>query len=208
MFFKFARKVFVASLVFASACVVLQAPAEAQVLRSTFIQTGDRTLVPFGWVDFCNRYQGECETRQLPPRDIDLTPANYRKIAQVNRWVNANIVARSDKEQWGVIDRWDYPTTGQGDCEDYVLLKRRMLMDMGFPRQALLITVVRDEQGDGHAVLTVKTNRGEFVLDNLREGVLPWSATPYRFVKRQSQSDQNLWVDIGDFATAPRVASR
>jgi len=68
--------------------------------------------------------------------------------------------------------------------------------------------VVRDERGDGHAILTVRTNKGEFVLDNLREGVQPWTATPYRFVKRQSQTDPNLWVDIGDFATSPRVAAR
>jgi predicted transglutaminase-like cysteine proteinase len=81
-------------------------------------------------------------------------------------------------------------------------------MEEGFPRSSLLVTVVRDERGDGHAVLTVKTNKGEFVLDNLRDGVRPWSESPYRFVKRQSQQDQNLWVDIGDFATGPRVAAR
>jgi predicted transglutaminase-like cysteine proteinase len=39
------------------------------------------------------------------------------------------------------------------DCEDYVLLKRRMLMQAGWPREALLVTVVRDKKGDGHAVL-------------------------------------------------------
>lgn len=207
MFFRVARRLF-ATAVVASACIVLQSPSQARVLQSTFIQTGERTLVPFGWIDFCSRYAGECDARPLQPKVINLTAANYRKIAKVNRWVNANIAARSDQEQWKAVDRWDYPTTGQGDCEDYVLLKRHMLMDMGFPRQALLVTVVRDERGDGHAVLTVKTNRGEFVLDNLREGVLPWTATPYRFVKRQSQTDQNLWVDIGDFASPPRVALR
>ena len=65
-----------------------------------------------------------------------------------------------------MVERWNYPDDGYGDCEDYVLLKRRMLMQAGWPREALLITVVRDKKGDGHAVLTVKTNRGEFVLDN------------------------------------------
>ncbi len=78
---------------------------------------------------------------------------------------------------------------GKGDCEDYVLLKRRMLMQAGWPREALLITVVRDKKGDGHAVLTVKTDKGDFILDNQAENVLLWSETGYRFVKRQSQSD-------------------
>ena len=75
----------------------------------------------------------------------------------------------TDMEHWGVSERWNYPDDGYGDCEDYVLLKRRMLMQAGWPRQALLVTVVRDKQGDGHAVLTVKTDKGEFILDNQTE---------------------------------------
>ncbi len=47
---------------------------------------------------------------------------------------------------------------GYGDCEDYALLKRKMLMQAGWPREALLMTVVRDKKGEGHAVLTVKTD--------------------------------------------------
>jgi predicted transglutaminase-like cysteine proteinase len=206
MFAKVARFLTTA-IAIASVTVTLQAPAQAQALKATYINVGERTLVPYGWLEFCSRYQGEC-AGVGSAADIDLTPANYRRISQVNRWVNSAIVARSDQEQWGVVDRWDHPTTGQGDCEDYVLMKRRLLMEEGFPRSSLLVTVVRDERGDGHAVLTVKTNKGEFVLDNLRDGVRPWSESPYRFVKRQSQQDQNLWVDIGDFATGPRVAAR
>ena len=207
MFAKVARVITTAIAVL-GVSATLQAPAQAQVVKSTYINVGERTLVPFGWLEFCNRYQGECASGAAPVADIDLTAANFKRIAQVNRWVNASIVARADQEQWGVVDRWDYPTTGQGDCEDYVLLKRRLLIEEGFPRSALLVTVVRDERGDGHAVLTVKTNKGEFVLDNLREGVKPWTASPYRFVKRQSQQDPNVWVDIGDFASGPRVAAR
>ena len=97
------------------------------------------------------------------------------------------------------------PDDGKGDCEDYVLLKRRMLMQAGWPREALLITVVRDKKGDGHAVLTVKTDKGDFVLDNQEEQVLLWSDTGYRFVKRQSQSNPNNWVALGD--PRPTVAT-
>src|SRR5664279_5762749 len=101
----------------------------------------------------------------------------------------------------------NYPDDGKGDCEDYVLLKRRMLMQAGWPREALLITVVRDKKGDGHAVLTVKTNKGEFILDNQEAQVLAWNKTGYRFVKRQSQSDPNLWVALGEPQGAPATVS-
>src|SRR5205085_243851 len=104
-------------------------------------------------------------------------------------------------------ERWNYPDDGYGDCEDYVLLKRKMLMQAGWPRQALLITVVRDKQGDGHAVLTVKTDKGEFILDNQTEEVLLWSETEYRFVKRQSQTDPNVWIALGDSRPAAATAT-
>jgi len=106
-----------------------------------------------------------------------------------------------------VVERWNYPDDGYGDCEDYVLLKRRMLMQAGWPRQALLITVVRDKRGDGHAVLTVKTDKGEFILDNQNADILLWSDTGYRFVKRQSQSDPNAWVALGGTRPAPATAA-
>ena len=110
----------------------------------------------------------------------------------------------TDMDHWGVVERWNYPDDGYGDCEDYVLHKRKMLMQAGWPREALLITVVRDRNGDGHAILTVKTDKGEFILDNQTDEILLWSETGYRFVKRQSQADPNIWIALGDTATARR----
>ena len=90
-------------------------------------------------------------------------------MQRVNLWVNSHVKPMTDMDHWGVVERWNYPDDGYGDCEDYVLLKRKMLMQEGWPREALLITVVRDQNGDGHAVLTVKTDKGEFILDNQSE---------------------------------------
>ena len=104
----------------------------------------------------------------------------------------------TDMDHWGVVERWNYPEDGYGDCEDYVLLKRRLLIQRGWPREALLVTVVLDNEGVGHAVLTVTTDKGDYVLDNKREDVLLWSKTGYGFVKRQSQSDPNIWVSLID----------
>jgi predicted transglutaminase-like cysteine proteinase len=83
-----------------------------------------------------------------------------------------------------------------------------MLIEEGFPRQALLLTVVKEKNGDGHSVLTVKTNRGEFVLDNLSNEMRPWTRAPYRFVKRQSQQNQNAWLAIAPATSAPLYVSR
>ena len=82
-----------------------------------------------------------------------------------------------------------------------------MLIRAGWPREALLLTVVRDRKDEGHAVLTVKTDRGEFILDNQVEEILPWYETGYRFMKRQSQGDPNVWVNLSDSRAAAAAAS-
>ena len=126
---------------------------------------------------------------------------------RINNWVNEHVKPMTDLDHWGVVERWNYPDDGYGDCEDYVLLKRKMLIQAGWPRQALLITVVRDKKGEGHAVLTVKTDKGEFILDNQNDEILLWADTGYRFVKRQSQSDPNVWVSLGDPRPAAATAA-
>lgn len=186
----------------------LQTPTEARDARGRYIAVGKQTLIPYGWVDFCNRYDNECRTQPVAAQDVQHSAVSASIMKRINTWVNVNIKPRSDQDHWRKVDRWDYPTDGFGDCEDYVLLKRKLLIEEGFPRQALLVTVVKDERGDGHAVLTVKTTNGEFVLDNLNDRVLPWSKVPYRFVKRQSQTDPNVWVEIGEPTSAPLVVSR
>ena len=175
--------------------------------RIDYVAVGEVARPPIGWVEFCVEYQPECNTKSSAPRDVVLTSKARTDMVKVNNWVNDNIKPITDLEHWGVVERWNYPDDGKGDCEDYVLLKRRMLMQAGWPREALLITVVRDKKGDGHAVLTVKTNRGEFVLDNQETQVLAWNKTGYRFVKRQSQSDPNLWVALGEPHGAPATVS-
>src|SRR5476651_1064438 len=176
--------------------------------RAAFIEVGEPARAPIGWVEFCVRYKGECNTRPSTPRDVVLTPKAWADMVKVNSWANENIQPITDLEHWGVVEQWDYPDDGKGDCEDYVLLKRRMLMQAGWPREALLITVVRDKKGDGHAVLTVKTNRGEFILDNQESEVLAWNKTGYKFVKRQSQADPNIWVALGTQNSPATVSSR
>jgi predicted transglutaminase-like cysteine proteinase len=175
--------------------------------RPLFISIGAVTHPPIGWVEFCVEYDPECRTKPSMPRDVVLSTQAWKDLQRLNHWVNVNIKPMTDMDHWGVIERWNYPDDGYGDCEDYVLLKRRMLMQAGWPREALLITVVRDQNGDGHAVLTVKTDQGEFILDNQTDEIMLWADTGYRFVKRQSQADPNVWVSLGEPRSAPATAS-
>jgi len=190
-----------------SALLAFQLPTQANsVTAATYAAVGAETSVPWGWVDFCERYQGECDGERLSALDINLSAKAIGEIARINKWVNAHVEPVSDADHWNMADRWDYPFDGRGDCEDYALLKRKLLIEIGFPRQALLMTVVKDEHQEGHAILTLKTSKGEFVLDNLNDDMKPWTMTGYRFVKRQSQEDPNVWVQLGQPQEAPSTA--
>jgi predicted transglutaminase-like cysteine proteinase len=179
------------------------AAAQARLLQASYAAVGAETSVPYGWVDFCGRRPEECKVQRLPALDVRLTDRAWEALDSVNRSVNAAIEPISNLEHWGtMLDHWDYPIDGKGDCKIYALYKRKLLLGQGFPRQALLMTIVFDREGEGHAILTVKTDHGEFVLDNLSDEIRPWTATGYRFVKRQSQEDPNLWVSIGEAPSA------
>src|SRR5438093_9363916 len=181
--------------------------AHAANERPLFIGLGASARAPIGWVEFCSEYPRECDGKPLEARDVVLTAKAWKDLQRINKWVNDAIRPMTDLDHWGVVERWSYPDDGYGDCEDYVLLKRKLLMQAGWPRQALLITVVRDQKGEGHAVLTVKTDKGEFILDNQEDQILLWSETSSRFVKRQSQTDENVWVSLGDNRQALATAA-
>jgi predicted transglutaminase-like cysteine proteinase len=199
-------KVSAAATLVALSLVATQQTTAAEE-RPLFISVGETTRAPIGWVEFCIEYDPECKTKPSTPRDVVLSGQAWKDLVRVNRWVNSTVKPMTDMDHWGVVERWNYPDDGYGDCEDYVLQKRRMLMQAGWPREALLITVVRDRNNDGHAVLTVKTDKGEYILDNQTDDIVLWSDTGYRFVKRQSQSDPNAWVALGEPRAVPLTAT-
>ncbi len=152
---------------------------------------------PVGFVEFCDRYPEECRPIGRPTTfQIRLTPTRWDLIRQVNAYINRKVKPLTDQEIYNRPEVWEYPTSGVGDCEDYVLLKKRYLEALGFPPEALLIAVVLDENGGGHAVLLVRTDRGDFALDNRRNRILPWNRTGYTYLLRQSQRDPGQWVAI------------
>src|SRR6476619_1577450 len=182
-------------------------PSGAAANDVLFVSLGPATRPPIGWVEFCSDNPIECKITASAPRDVVLSNKAWTDLVRINKWVNDNVKPMTDMDHWGVVEKWSYPDDGYGDCEDYALLKRRMLMEAGWPREALLMTVVRERNGDGHAILTVKTDKGEFILDNQEERILLWSETSYHFVKRQSQADPNRWVALGDPRPTTATAS-
>lgn len=162
---------------------------------------------PYGWVDFCRRNPQECAVSASEPDRVRLDERVWRMIQTVNRQVNAEIQPITDMDHWGVIERWDIPTDGMGDCEDYVLLKRQRLTQAGLPARALRATVVVDAAGEGHAVLMLRTDRGDYILDNKRDSILPWGQTGYMFIKRERQESFG-WTSLGGAVSPSETAAR
>ena len=168
---------------------------------------GRTTSAPIGYVQFCAQNPADCGHGNGRGGRIRLDAADYAQLRKVNDDINARIQPLTDLEHYGAVERWTYPDDGYGDCEDYVLLKRRTLIALGWPAETLLIAVVRDKRGDGHSVLMVATDHGDLVLDNQEAEILPWYETGYRYVKRQKQGDPDAWVSLGDVG-APATVGR
>lgn len=162
---------------------------------------------PYGFVRFCDGHPDECQTGASNDARFEATPERLSELDEVNRAINKLIEPATDTEIYGVNELWTIPSQ-KGDCEDFALLKRRMLMERGWPASSLLMTVVRDEKNEGHAILTARTTQGDFVLDNKNEEVRLWTQTPYHYVMRQSYINPRVWVslDPSDAVSSSAVA--
>lgn len=180
---------------------------------TNFSQTGAIAKPPIGWAQLCSTHPEDCESPAeimaiaQGQQVIPLTAENWATLNRINALINDTIEQVSDLDHYGVLEWWAYPDDGKGDCEDLQLLKRKLLAEAGLPRQTLLMTVVRDTHGEGHAVLMVRTDRGDLVLDSRNSTIKPWQKTGYKFIKRQSQDDQNIWVYFGDGTDSLTTAS-
>lgn len=185
--------------VFSVVCAVLVASTAAygspKTPESPFMRVFGAAAPPYGFVQFCQSFSRECVTSDTASNRMSATPARLAELDRVNRAINEAIQPATDEEIFGVVEFWTIPGL-RGDCEDYAILKRRMLIERGWPASALLLTVVLDEAGDGHAVLTVRTSHGDFILDNKVDDVKLWTQTPYHFVMRQSYVNAKSWMAL------------
>ncbi len=184
-----------------SVILALAPAAPAMALDFTnvaYIQTSvGTTSIPVGHLEFCNTHPAECRQndRVVPAMALDET--TWQQLVSVNAYYNQNVVPVTDQDLYNVAEFWTYPN-GYGDCEDFALAKRRDLINSGWHPSTLMIAVVKEANGNGHAVLMARTDRGDLVLDNQDGAIRVWNETPYTFIKRQSQAHSGQWVDMID----------
>ena len=180
----------------------LSAPANSNALHlnpsqsasHTNMNTFEQTSMPIGYYEFCKNYPERCSVKSEAIA-VELTRRSWNLMVDTNTLVNTEIAPMTDEEIFGVPEKWVLPEV-VGDCEDYALLKRKMLNEQGFPLGSLLVTVGRDANGGGHAVLTVVTDKGDYILDNQEDKILLWRDAEIYFLKRQAQDNPNKWVSL------------
>ncbi len=178
--------------------LAVSAWAAAPAVAAHPMAIGGLTSQPIGHYDFCKANPAECSIRPGNLAPATMNSELWRELTSVTTRVNAAVKPMSDYDIYGKDEVWAYPDKGVGDCEDYVLEKRRELNRMGVSLADLLITVLRKPDGEGHAVLTVRTDKGDYLLDNLTDKVRQWDETDYIFLKRQAIDNTGLWVSIRD----------
>lgn len=200
------KKTFAKLAAIMSVSLALWGTAAASAAPMNMVTSG-LTSQPIGHHQFCVANPAECgATGSSAAAPAQLTREAWSAMLEINVGVNRTVVPMTDAQIHGVEEVWSYPTE-VGDCEDYVLLKRRLLMERGFAAGDLLVTVVLQPDGSGHAVLTVRTDHGDFVLDNMRDRIMLWSETEYVFLKRQSSEHAGQWQKINDGRSTFAVGS-
>ena len=160
------------------------------------VETGQEAKAPSGYLAFCERNPGECGIRHNQPSTLTYSQELREKLETVNMVVNESVRPLDDQDHYGVAEFWTVPVDGQGDCEDYVLAKRKMLTLLGLPAEALRITVVLNRNSVRHAVLTVVTTGGDYVLDNAQRDILPADQTGYHWIERQDAASPTGWMAL------------
>ena len=121
------------------------------------------------------------------------TDATLKLAKTTNSQINRTTRQVADDRQYGGADTWALPTARGGDCEDFVLLKKKVLVSQGIPPETLLIATVLDRKRAPHAVLILRTDAGDFVLDNLRNQIKHWTETGYTFLRMQDPKAPRRW---------------
>lgn len=173
---------------------------------STPMPAGRETDAPSGYLAFCARQPAECTDPPNAPDVVALDASVWSTLEQVNAAYNAAIRPEEDSVHYGRVDYWTIPTDGYGDCEDYALAKRKALIAANLSSRALRIAVARSQQGEAHAVLTVATDHGDYVLDNLTNAVLPWNEARLSWIARQTPR-QSRWASLDANATSNVVVA-
>lgn len=161
------------------------------VEKSHHMREARYRLAPLPFVRFCMEYPKECRGLE-GETSVELTDERMSELVEVNHQINARIQPEPDMT---IERRWKLDVTS-GDCNAYAVAKRHELIERGWPARSLSLAVVITPEGEGHLVLTVRSDRGDLVLDNLREDVVKWNRTGYDWKIRQSAEQPLFWVEV------------
>ncbi len=174
-----------------SALLVSAFPARAA--EDAFLASRMTVSAPASAADLCTISSWACgrgdASAKISAGQLDLAVA-------LNRKVNREVRQISDQTQYGRPDHWGLPTARGGDCEDFALLKKKLLVQAGVNPRRLLIATVLDRDRNAHAVLVLRTEEGDFVLDNLDDRILHWQSTGYTFLRMQNPDNPTRWTAV------------
>ncbi|MGO4914733.1 transglutaminase-like cysteine peptidase [Pseudogemmobacter sp. W21_MBD1_M6] len=175
------------------ASILAPAPVVAANSTNAFLVAQYPVTAPPGSKGLCANYAWACASdRAASPSG----PADLALARSVNSSVNRKTRQIEDQQQYGQAERWALPTTRGGDCEDIVLLKKMKLMQAGVASSNLLIATVLDRKNSSHAVLVMRTDRGDLVLDSLNSRIVHWTDTGYTFLKMQNPASLGSWYAV------------
>lgn len=203
--------IFVAGLLFSTATTAKPVANPASASARQFANVVAEASVPVGWTGFCAAQPAECVAGPKSAAVVAIDREHWTQLQQINGLVNHEIQGIGDNDHYsiyklGIINWWTYPDDGAGNCNDYVLMKRKLLVEAGWSPSALLLTVVLDTHNEGHLVLMARTNDGDLILDNLTDTIKAWDVTGYTFIKRQSADNPNTWVRLESGRTPEELA--
>lgn len=116
-----------------------------------------------GYVDFCRRNPTDCEFRTETP--VAVSFSEWQEKLEIAQSLNSVYKPATDMEIYGVDEYWTRPSK-KADCEDYAIAKRDLLLSFNMPASAVFYVVGLDERRAGHAVLGIRTDRGDICLEN------------------------------------------
>ncbi|MBX5026213.1 transglutaminase-like cysteine peptidase [Rhizobium lentis] len=160
----------------------------------SYVSEKGKIVAPFAQVLFCAQNPAECRDNN-GLAVIALTEQEMLQLKNVNNSVNRTMIGRNDPRNELNGDVWKV-NVRSGDCEDFALTKRSRLMAMGWSSRALRIATAYTPSGEGHAVLVVRTDKGDLVLDNRKSSIKNWRDTDLRWDKIQSDTDPYVWYRL------------
>ncbi|PZU85209.1 MAG: hypothetical protein DI528_12795 [Shinella sp.] len=159
--------------------------------RAAFLEEKAAALAPYAFVRFCVETPGECEPKH-GAEEVGMSTDIAIDIASINKSVNHGIAPRNDRrgrDVWTLSPRY-------GDCDDYAVTKRRKLIEAGLPARSVRLAIGRTPEGQGHAVVIVRTSTADLVLDNRSDAVKRVNEVDLVWIKIESADNPKWWYAL------------